>query len=42
MGFKKEFFCVQTISVRFPSTLGGKTPSFDLFPMVMPSGEYYD
>jgi hypothetical protein len=29
----KEFFCLQTISIRFPSTLGGKTPSFGLFPM---------
>ncbi|CAF0961507.1 unnamed protein product [Rotaria magnacalcarata] len=29
----KEFFCLQTISVRFPSTLGGKKPSFGLFPM---------
>ena len=29
----KEFFCLQTIPVHFPSTLGGKTPSFGLFPM---------
>ncbi|CAF1286705.1 unnamed protein product [Adineta steineri] len=29
----KELFCLQTIPVRFPSTLGGKTPSFGLFPM---------
>jgi hypothetical protein len=29
----KEFFCLQTIPVRFPSTLGGKTPNFGLFPM---------
>ena len=29
----KEFFCLQTISIRFPSTLGGKKPSFGLFPM---------
>lgn len=28
----KEFTCLQTISVRFPSTLGGKTPSFGPFP----------
>lgn len=27
----KEFACIQTISVRFPSTLGGKTPSFGQF-----------
>jgi hypothetical protein len=26
-------FCLQTISLRFPSTLNGKTPSFGLFPM---------
>jgi len=29
----KEFFCLQTIPIRFPSTLGGKTPSFGLFAM---------
>lgn len=29
----KEFFCLQTIPIRFPSTLGGKTPNFGLFPM---------
>lgn len=29
----KEFVCLQTISIRFPSTLGGKTPSFGPFPM---------
>jgi hypothetical protein len=29
----KEFFCLQTIPLRFPSTLGGKTPNFGLFPM---------
>jgi WD40 repeat protein len=29
----KEFFCLQTIPIRFPSTLGGKTPSFGLFSM---------
>lgn len=29
----KEYFCLQTVPVRFPSTLGGKTPSFGLFPM---------
>ena len=26
-------FCLQTVCIRFPSTLGGKTPSFGLFPM---------
>ena len=29
----KEFSCLQTISIRFPSTLGGKTPSFGPFPI---------
>ncbi|CAF1529734.1 unnamed protein product [Adineta ricciae] len=29
----KELFCLQTVCIRFPSTLGGKTPSFGLFPM---------
>jgi hypothetical protein len=29
----KEFFCLQTIPIRFPSTLGGKTPNFGLFAM---------
>lgn len=29
----KEFFCLQTIPIRFPTTLGGKKPSFGLFPM---------
>ena len=29
----KEFACLQTISVRFPSTLGGKIPSFGPFPV---------
>ncbi|CAF4611135.1 unnamed protein product [Rotaria sp. Silwood1] len=29
----KEFFCLQTISIRFPSTLGGKKPTFGPFPM---------
>lgn len=28
----KEFTCLQTIPIRFPSTLGGKTPTFGLFP----------
>ncbi|CAF0886081.1 unnamed protein product [Rotaria sordida] len=28
----KEYTCLQTISIRFPSTLGGKTPSFGPFP----------
>ena len=29
----KELFCLQTIPVRFPTTLGGKTPNFGLFAM---------
>ncbi|CAF3442031.1 unnamed protein product [Rotaria sp. Silwood1] len=28
----KEYTCLQTIPIRFPSTLGGKTPSFGPFP----------
>lgn len=28
----KEFVCLQTISIRFPTTLGGKIPSFGPFP----------
>ncbi|CAF3733415.1 unnamed protein product [Rotaria sordida] len=28
----KEFFCLQTIPIRFPSTLGGKKPTFGPFP----------
>jgi hypothetical protein len=38
----KELFCLQTIPVRYSITLDGKTPSFYLFPMGMPSSEYYD